>query len=190
MYIHFLGSKELIPCTVVPEGNIVTLKFEDRPPVQNTTGFHLYLDAKGEYDIGGDFYTGFKTLYRNDETTLERNEIQLSCDESVYVYPESEEQAEVTEITLTDEEIAEQERLNEISIINNQITYLKMELASTDYIIIKMYEASLVGESLEEYNIVEIHAARQALRNQINCLEDELIKRMEEERNGEEFITE
>ena len=54
--------------------------------------------------------------------------------------------------------------------IEEQIAALKTELSSTDYKIIKCSEASLVGEELP-YDIVALHAERQAIRNQINELE-------------------
>ena len=57
------------------------------------------------------------------------------------------------------EEEAKQER----------ITELKAELASTDYKIIKCSECSLAQAELP-YDIVELHAARQALRDEINEL--------------------
>ena len=54
--------------------------------------------------------------------------------------------------------------------VEQQIAFLKLELSSTDYKIIKCSEASLVGEELP-YDIVALHAERQAIRNQINELE-------------------
>lgn len=54
--------------------------------------------------------------------------------------------------------------------ITQQIAELKAELSSTDYKIIKCSEAQLVGEELP-YDIVALHAKRQALRDKINELE-------------------
>lgn len=51
-----------------------------------------------------------------------------------------------------------------------RISELKSELNSTDYKIIKCSECSLVGEELP-YDIAELHAQRQALRDEINELE-------------------
>ena len=53
-----------------------------------------------------------------------------------------------------------------------RIAELKEELNSTDYKIIKCSESSLAGEELP-YDIVELHAERQALRDEINELEGE-----------------
>lgn len=60
------------------------------------------------------------------------------------------------------EDIAKQERVAE----------LKAELDSTDYKIIKCSECSLAGEELP-YDIAELHAERQAIRDEINELEGE-----------------
>lgn len=51
-----------------------------------------------------------------------------------------------------------------------QIMALKAELSATDYKVIKCSEAQLAGEELP-YDIVAIHAERQALRDKINELE-------------------
>ena len=55
-------------------------------------------------------------------------------------------------------------------LVEEQIAALKAELASTDYKIIKCSEAQLVGEELP-YDVVALHAERQALRDRINELE-------------------
>ena len=54
--------------------------------------------------------------------------------------------------------------------VQEQIASLKAELSSTDYKIIKCSEAQLVGEALP-YDIMALHAERQALRDRINELE-------------------
>lgn len=51
-----------------------------------------------------------------------------------------------------------------------RIAELKRELDSTDYKIIKCSECSLAGEVLP-YDIVALHAQRQAIRDEINQLE-------------------
>ena len=86
MYIKFLNTKKPIECTVVPNGNIVTLKLKDEVVV-NTKGFHCYLDEKCEYDISGTSYEKFNTVYRNDDETAKYNGYQLSNDGSVWVKP-------------------------------------------------------------------------------------------------------
>lgn len=51
-----------------------------------------------------------------------------------------------------------------------KIDTLKSELAAGDYKITKCYEASLLGEPLP-YDIKELHAARQSIRDKISELE-------------------
>lgn len=53
--------------------------------------------------------------------------------------------------------------------IRREVESLKDDLASTDYQIIKCYEASLAGEDLP-YDVKELHSARQAIRDRINEL--------------------
>lgn len=58
--------------------------------------------------------------------------------------------------------------------IQTQIDELKEQLTATDYKVTKCYESSLVGETLP-YDIKALHAERQAIRDEINRLEAELI---------------
>lgn len=83
MYIKFLNSKAPLKCSVSVSGNIATLKFKDKVVV-NTSGFHAYLDKDCEYDVAGDSYEKFTTVYRDDEETAKYNGYQLSNDGSVY----------------------------------------------------------------------------------------------------------
>lgn len=57
--------------------------------------------------------------------------------------------------------------------ILSRINQLKETLESTDYKVIKCYEASLVGDELP-YDINELHAERQAQRDIINELQKKL----------------
>ncbi len=86
MYIKFLNMNFPLECIVIPDGNIVTLKFKDEV-VLNTSGFRCYLDEKCKYDISGNSYINFNTIYKNDEETAEYNGYQLSNDNSVWVKP-------------------------------------------------------------------------------------------------------
>ena len=86
MYIKFLNSNSPIECSVVPNGNIVTLKFKNKVVV-NTSGFRCYLDKACEYDISGNSYAGFTTIYRDDEETAKYNGYQLSNDGSIWTKP-------------------------------------------------------------------------------------------------------
>ena len=78
------------------------------------------------------------------------------------------------------EEIAKREAYNgEYTIeeieepISQQLQTRKASLSSTDYKIIKCSEAQLLGEELP-YDIASLHAERQALRDKINELEQQL----------------
>lgn len=51
-----------------------------------------------------------------------------------------------------------------------EIEQLKAQLTSTDYKVVKCSEAQMTGEELP-YDIVALHAERQALRDRINELE-------------------
>lgn len=64
-------------------------------------------------------------------------------------------------------------RTDEQEEYEKEIMQLKAELSATDYQVIKCSEASLLGEELP-YNVSELHATRQALRDRINQLESKL----------------
>lgn len=53
-----------------------------------------------------------------------------------------------------------------------RIAELKNQLAATDYKVIKCAECQLLGEKMP-YDVEAIHAQRQALRDEINTLEQE-----------------
>ena len=53
-----------------------------------------------------------------------------------------------------------------------KIAELKAQLTATDYKVIKCSECQLVGQELP-YDVAELHAERQAIRDQINQLEKE-----------------
>lgn len=98
-YLKFLNSTEVYKCKVIPQNNIVTLKFDSEMEV-STAGFDLYLDEACQTDIGAGFYHDFTTVYRNDETTAKYNGYQLSNDESIYHEPEPPEEIPPYEPTL------------------------------------------------------------------------------------------
>ena len=52
-----------------------------------------------------------------------------------------------------------------------EIARLKAELASTDYQIIKCSECQMLGQPMP-YDVAELHAQRQAIRDEINELEE------------------
>jgi hypothetical protein len=52
-----------------------------------------------------------------------------------------------------------------------RIAELKKQLSATDYKVIKCAECQLMGEEMP-YDVAELHAERQAIRDQINLLEN------------------
>ena len=54
--------------------------------------------------------------------------------------------------------------------VQEKISRLKAELAATDYQIIKCSECQLLGQPMP-YDVAELHAKRQAIRDKINELE-------------------
>ena len=52
------------------------------------------------------------------------------------------------------------------------IAELKKQLSATDYKVIKCAECQLLGEEMP-YDVAELHAERQAIRDEINRLESE-----------------
>lgn len=98
-YVRFLGDKNAKKVIVIPNNNIVTLKFDGEKEV-NTNGFDIFLDKECKVDIGGNSYHGYTTMYRNDEVTEEYNGYQLSNDGSIYVPPQPDPDTEPYEPTL------------------------------------------------------------------------------------------
>ena len=79
------------------------------------------------------------------------------------------------------EEIAKKEAHNgEYTIVDDgveqtpaeKITELKRRLSNTDYKVIKCAECQLLGQDMP-YDVAELHAERQAIRDEINRLECE-----------------
>lgn len=132
-------------------------------PEINTSGFKLYLDPDCKYPLDQGEYEAYTTLYRKGD-----NWHELSDDGSVYTEPVAPVQPELTE-----KELAEQERKQQISQLTAQIDGLKAQIAASDYKVIKTYEYTLLGEKTE-YDMEAVHAERQALRDQINSLETQL----------------
>ncbi|NDV81320.1 hypothetical protein [Bacteroides sp. 51] len=64
-------------------------------------------------------------------------------------------------------------RSNDPYLISMKIGELKKELANEDYKITKCYEASLIGEPAP-YDVLALHQERQAIRDKINGLENQL----------------
>lgn len=130
-YLKFLNSSKIYKCTVIPQDNIATLKFDSDMEVSNA-GFDLYLDEKCETDIGVGFYHTFKTIYRNDDTTAEYNGYQLSSDGSVYEEPEPPELPEPTEPYVPTLKEVQEQKISEMNAIQQQVVANGCEVQLSD----------------------------------------------------------
>ena len=61
---------------------------------------------------------------------------------------------------------------NRVKTAAEKIAELKAQLSATDYKVIKCSECQLLGQDMP-YDVAELHAERQAIRDQINQLEQE-----------------
>lgn len=173
MYIKFLDSNKIIECTVVPNGNVVTLKFP-KNVIVDTSGFRAFLDKEGEYDISGDSYENFTTVYRNDEETAKYNGYQLSNDGSVYVPPKF-----ITTFIsgsggtvegATKQEVSDYSELiipNTVPDENYIFTKWSPEIPDSGEIIesrtfTALFEYVLTLEEIKESKVAEMNAAQQA----------------------------
>ena len=166
--VKFLESNNIIQVHITCISNtLVQFNFDDNDRPSNEillSGFEV-LNENTFINQSDDYYHGYTTLYRD----IDENTVILSNDGSVYIEPEQPEPYIPTE-----EELAEQEKQSQIQNLKSQISELKTQLASTDYIFVKCYEASLVDKTIDEYDFESLHAERQSLREQINQLEIEL----------------
>lgn len=114
--------------------------------------------------------TSYDTIYRSGDGFVE-----FCNDKTPYEEPQITEPEPIVVPELTKEEKEEIEKQNRIYELQSEISELKLQLSSKDYIIIKLYEMSLVGETTDEYNVVALHTEREELRSKINQLEIELL---------------
>lgn len=149
-------SKNEYEVEFVAVGNQTIILKSHNPINDNfSDGFLVYSD-----ETVIDDYSKFNTVYNQiDEYTIE-----LSNDGSVYIEP--------IVIEPTEEELVEMERQRKLA----EISSLKLQLAETDYIFIKVGEYQALGESLpyEQEYLYEISEERRAIRNRINLLEEEI----------------
>lgn len=157
--------------------NRVVCEFESVEDADSSPISEGFIEINEHNDVVQGDFSEYKYIYKKESDTI----FILTCDEDdVYVEPEISDEETIDTSTNTstyeptEEELAEIERNNKIMNINSQIFSLKEQLDSTDYIFIKCYEASLVGEEINEYDLESIHNTRQSLREQINSLEAEL----------------
>lgn len=173
LYVLFGNKKKPVPADVelIKQG-VIRVKPQDPMP-DNLHGFLLYLDCEMTHKIGD--YSDYRTRYRETE-----DENMYLSNGEVYVAPSPPPEPE-PEPEPTPEEIVEKERQEQIMAKQMQIEALKAQLTGTDYVYTKKVEADTVGEAMEEYDFSALHNERQAYRDQINQLEEEIAELGKEE---------
>lgn len=146
----------------------LTFKSDKPSDVVLLSGLRLINEYNGYIQTRREDYKYIYRVYENNPLMIEL------CNDGVeYVEPEPVIIPEPEEPVLTEEEKAEQERMNQTQELDTQISTLKAQLTSSDYKIIKEYEYSLVSKE-SEYNMDVLHKERQTIRDEINRLEKEL----------------
>ena len=164
LYVLFANRRTPVKATVrVLKEGVAQVQTEEET-ADNISGFRCYLDEQLTRMVGD--YSGYRTKYRDTDA----RGMYLSTGEVYVAPPEPEPEPEPTP-----EEIAEMERQEHIAELQMQIGSLKAQIDATDYRIIKAYEYSLVGLETE-YDLTRLHEERQALRDQINTLEETLAE--------------
>ena len=112
--------------------------------------------------------------YDEDGNIIKEGEAVVVVDEpehtEIEIVEEPQEKTRIVVVTVRRFEIQEVPAPSEEQIKQQRITELKAQLNNTDYKIIKCSECSLAGVELP-YDIAELHAQRQTLRDEINELE-------------------
>lgn len=172
MYVLFANRRKPVKAAVrVMRKGVVNIQ-PDEPTADNISGFTCYLDPQMDHLVGD--YSNYRTQYRDSDD----NGMYLSTG-AVYVAPSAPPEPDPLPDP-TPEEIAEQERQTQIAGIQMQIAGLKAQIDATDYRIIKAYEYGQVGLETD-YDMQALHQERQALRDQINILEETLAETAAEE---------
>lgn len=168
LYVLFRNRKKPVPAEVelIKQG-VVRISPVDSIP-DNLHGFFLYLDSEMSHKIGD--YSAYTTRYKEtDDGGMYMSNGEVYVEPSPPAEPEQDPEP-------TPEEIEEKERQEQIAEKQMQIDILKAQLTSTDYIYTKKVEADTVGEAIEEYDFSALHDERQACRDRINALEEEIAE--------------
>lgn len=160
--IKFKNASQIIEAefaTQIVNGHTVVQLVGNIP--KNKSGFEV---LREEGDILGD-YSFFTSIYKELKNGLQFSEPGLDSWMPPEPMPEPADP--------TPEEIAGQERQEQILNLNSKIGVLKKKIDATDYKIIKCYEYGSVG--LESpYDSTALHEERQVFRDVINELELEI----------------
>ena len=115
------------------------------------------------FTVDGLDCSDYHILYKKGDGfyQLTNNQCFLEMDQNKISIPTKEQVLEMSKRTETSKQVI---------VLENEIKTKKEALASTDYIIVKIAE----GVDVSEYDIDKIKADRQALRDEINVLEEQL----------------
>lgn len=139
---------------------LLEIQFNDFIDISNLDLTSIEVFTEG--DMKCREFAEYTTIYKPID---ENNIIILSSDGDIYTDPEI---IEHTPIPIESYEPTEEE------LTRQEIQRLKNKLETTDYKIIKCSEYQLVGLDLP-YDLQELHEERQAIRDIINELEQQLI---------------
>ena len=171
--IKFVKSNLEYSVSLKSNANRIVCTFENESDAKSAPISEGFVEINEHNGVVQGNYEQYKYIYKegNDGVTF-----VLTTDENdIYVEPETISESEpYIPYVPTEEEIAEQERQIKIAEINSQISALKSQLSDKDYIFVKCYESSLVGEAVDEYDFETLHNERQSIRKHINELETEL----------------
>lgn len=172
--LRFLDSETLYDVELPSAtAHIQVVKFLDGNVIENTSGFEVHeelpemeedreheraaleaVDEENNWDVTS--YANYTTI---NNVILERGIVWFSDDGSVYQPP-------------TAEQEAARQRAMAVSDAADEIEALNTLLAQTDYIMVKCYEKSLIGEETPpEYDLSAIATERQSYRDRINELQ-------------------
>lgn len=140
-------------------GNLLVIEFPDAIDLSDRDLSEIEVLTAGSVTCAT--MTGYTTIYKADG-----NYVILSNDGSVYAEPQP--------IVTPDPPVPTEEEIKRQAAIR-EIAELKRELSNTDYMVIKCSEYQLAGMDAP-YDIAELHAARQELRDRINDLENQLTQ--------------
>lgn len=114
-----------------------------------------------------------RVINQNRETIKEYDLTTGSLVPTTIIRADAEPIDDVTKFAWADEDYEEVQMYipNPVKTTEQQIAELKTQLSATDYKVIKCSECQLLGIEMP-YDVAELHAERQAIRDQINELEN------------------
>ena len=142
-------------------GCLRTVELEDRVQRYEENGEVKEMIVSVEHYIEDAKKQGLKPVDKIDEEKM------ISSKEDFIVLAEAVEEAEKISWVYIEKP--------DIKGLHKKIKELQGTLASTDYRVIKCYEAHLSGEHLP-YDVQNLHSLRQALRDKINSIEDRIAE--------------